>query len=76
MADNKDKDLITVTVKTENAIEISVDEYTRLKDIETRFVILKEQMLKADYCPIHQQIILGIENEYAKQHVLKNPLES
>jgi len=48
-------------------IEISVEEFARLKDIETRFVILQQEMLKASYCPIHHRIILGIENEY-KQH--------
>lgn len=46
-------------------IEISLEEYMRLKDIETRFSILKNQMIHADYCPVHQQAILGIENEYA-----------
>ena len=50
-------------------ITISVEEYTRLKDIETRFTILKEEMLKASYCPIHHQIILGIEEEYAKKNL-------
>lgn len=50
-------------------ITISVEEYTRLKDIETRFTILKEEMLKASYCPIHHQIILGIEEEYAVRHL-------
>lgn len=51
-----------------NTIEISIEEYARLKDIETRFAILKEEMLKAAYCPIHHQIILGIEQEYAAKH--------
>lgn len=46
-------------------IEISLEEYMRLKDIETRFSILKNQMIHADYCPVHQQVIFGIENEYA-----------
>ena len=46
-----------------NKIELTVEEYTRLKDIETRFAIIKEQMLHAEYCPIHTQIILGIEQE-------------
>lgn len=46
-------------------LNIALEEYTRLKDIETRFTILKDQMIHADYCPIHQQIILGIENECA-----------
>lgn len=49
-------------------ILIDLDEYMRLKDIETRFAILKNQMIHADYCPIHQQVILGIENEYAKKN--------
>ena len=48
-------------------IEITVEEYARLKDIETRFAILKQEMLKASYCPIHHQIILGIEKEYKQQ---------
>lgn len=47
-----------------NGIEISIAEYSRLKDIETRFTIMREQMLNAEYCPIHTQIILGIEKEY------------
>lgn len=51
-----------------NTIEISIEEYARLKDIETRFKILKQEMLKASYCPIHHQIILGIESECAQQH--------
>lgn len=45
-------------------MHITIDEYTRLKDIETRFAIIKEQMLHAEYVPVYQQIILGIENEY------------
>lgn len=44
-------------------VEISVAEYARLKDIETRFTVLKEQMLHAEYCPLHTQIILGIVNK-------------
>lgn len=44
-------------------IQISVEEFERLKDIETRFNIIKGQMLHAEYCPIHTQIILGIERE-------------
>lgn len=56
-------------------IELSVDEYTRLKDIETRFAILKEEMLKASYCPIHHQIILGIEQEYAAKQATKEDLQ-
>lgn len=43
-------------------ITISIEEYTRLKDTETRFEIIKQQMIHAEYCPIHTQIILGIEN--------------
>lgn len=54
---------------------ISIEEYTRLKDIETRFAILKEEMLKAAYCPIHHQIILGIEQEYAAKHATKEDLQ-
>lgn len=48
-------------------IAITVEEYTRLKDIETRFSIMREQMLHADYCAIHHQVILGIEKEYAQK---------
>ena len=48
-------------------IEVPIEEFTRLKDIETRFEIMRGQMLHADYCPIHHQIILGIENEYQKR---------
>lgn len=54
----------TISIHNGKEVVISVDEYTRLKDIETRFTIIKEQMLRAEYCPIHTQIILGIENEY------------
>lgn len=50
-----------------NTIEISIEEYTRLKDIEIRFAILKDEMIHASYCPIHHQIILGIEEAYAKK---------
>ena len=52
-------------------IQISVEEFERLKDIETRFAIIKEQMLHAEYCPIHTQIILGIEKECAAKKELK-----
>lgn len=55
-------------------IGISVEEYARLKDIETRFSILKNQMMNAEYCPIHTQIILGIEHAYAKKQELKTDL--
>ena len=51
-----------------NEITISLEEYMNLKDIATRFAILKNQMIHADYCPVHQQVILGIENEYAKKN--------
>lgn len=53
-----------------DGINIPVNEYLRLKDIETRFAILKEQMLRADYCPIHQQVILGITQEYEQKQKL------
>lgn len=49
-------------------INISVEEYTRLKDIETRFEILKNQAMNDDFCAKHTQIVLGIEHSYeAKQ---------
>ena len=54
-------------------IEIDVEEFARLKDIETRFAIFKECMIKADYCPIHHQIILGIENESGSNKELEIP---
>lgn len=59
--------------ESKNTIEISVEEYARLKDIETRFTIIKGQMLHAEYCPIHTQIILGIEKEYKKSDELVIP---
>ena len=49
-------------------IILQIEEYTHLKDIETRFTILRDEMLKAAYCPIHHQIILGIEKEYQQMH--------
>lgn len=55
---------VTVESREKNDITISIEEYTRLKDIETHFEILKGEMIHASYCPIHHQIILGIENEY------------
>lgn len=61
----------TISIHNGKEVVISVDEYTRLKDIETRFTIIKEQMLRAEYCPIHTQIILGIEKNYEK-HEFKN----
>ena len=54
-------------IVTPNTISISIAEFARLKDIETRFAIMKEQMIHADYCPIHHQIILGIEKECAEK---------
>lgn len=66
-------------------ITISVAEFSRLKDIETRFEILRREMLDATYCPIHWQIILGIEKEIkqkqeqqednAKQKFLNIPVD-
>lgn len=49
-------------------IEITIEEYARLKDVETRFAILKEQMLNDDFCPPHIQIILGIEEAYKQKY--------
>lgn len=49
--------------KAFESVTISVAEFERLKDIETRFNIIKGQMLHAEYCPIHTQVILGIERE-------------
>lgn len=54
-------------------VEIQVSEYARLKDIETRFTVLKTQMLHAEYCPLHTKIILGIENEKPKHDVFSIP---
>ena len=52
----------------EATVEIPVSEYVRLKDIETRFAILKEEMIHSSYCAIHHQVILGIEHEYAQKN--------
>ena len=57
-----------------NIIEISVEEFARLKDIETRFVIMKEQMIHADYCPIHWQIILDMQPEKETEFVHFQPI--
>lgn len=57
-----------------DGINIPVNEYLRLKDIETRFAILKEQMIHADYCPIHQQVILGITQEYEQKQKLNTDM--
>lgn len=51
-------------------VTIPVSDFAYLKDIETRFNILKNQMLHAEYCPIHTQVILGIENEKKDQKEL------
>ena len=51
-------------------ITIPIHEYAKLKDIETRFTIIREQMLHAEYCSIHTQIILGIENEYKEPEIM------
>lgn len=59
--------IVSVKVETKNAIEISVYEYVRLKDFETRFLLLRKNMLHAEYCSLQNQFILGIENEYAKR---------
>ena len=47
----------------EQTISIPVEEYTRLKDIETRFAILKEQMLQMEYFPLHWKSIFGLPTE-------------
>lgn len=47
----------------EQTISIPVEEYTRLKDIETRFAILKEQMLQMEYFPLHWKTIFGLPAE-------------
>lgn len=64
---NKNEFVAAATVNKTNTIEITIEEYSRLKDIETRFAILKGSMIHADFCPIHHQIILGIEKEYAQK---------
>ena len=55
-------------------ITISIEEYSKLKDIQTRFEILKSEMLHAQYCPIHTQIILGIQEAYAQKQEIKMDL--
>jgi hypothetical protein len=50
---------------------VTPEEYSRLKDIETRFTIIKQEMLHADYCPLHTQIILGIENAFENEYKKK-----
>lgn len=69
---------IQATVKigeeASETITISIEEYTRLKDIETRFAIIRAETLHANYVPIHHQIILGIENEIKQAQELKTDL--
>lgn len=65
----------TISIHSGNEIAISVEEYTRLKDIETRFTIFKKELLHANYVPLHEQIIFGIEEECkAKQGSEWDPL--
>lgn len=64
----------SVQITPLNTITLAIEEYTRLKDIETRFAIMREEMLKAAYCPIHHQIILGIEKEYKQAQEIKADL--
>lgn len=52
----------------DKTINISIEEFTRLKDIETRFEILKNQMMDDEFVPKHIQIILGIEGEYLQKN--------
>ena len=69
------KELTLEAIKTHtNTIEIDVEEFSRLKDIETRFTILKNQMMHAEYCPIHTQVILGIEQSFAQKQEIKTDL--
>lgn len=69
---------IQATVKigeeASETITISIEEYRHLKDIETRFAIIREETLHATYIPIHHQIILGIEKEYKQAQELKTDL--
>jgi len=58
---------LTVENRDKNEITIPLEEYAKLKDIQTRFEILKNEFIHASYCPIHHQIILGIEDAYAKK---------
>ena len=60
--------------ETKKVIEISIEEYNRLKDLETRFEILRNEMIRADFCPIHHQIIFGIENERTEKGKLQYDL--
>ena len=57
-----------VRISAGGTIEITVEEFARLKDIETRFAIVKEAMMNAEYVSLHMQLILGIKNEYEKLH--------
>lgn len=60
-------------LETKDSITLSIEEFTHLKDIQTRFEIIKNQMLHAEYCPIHTQIILGIEKDIEKKKELQFP---
>ena len=52
----------------DKTINLSIEEFTRLKDIETRFEILKNQMMDDEFVPKHIQIILGIEEDYLQKN--------
>jgi len=58
---------MTVEHREKNEISIPLAEYRRLIEIKTRFEVLQNEMIHASYCPIHHQIILGIEDAYAKK---------
>lgn len=64
---SKEKKNFNIVIPKKNMVEISCEEYARLKDIETRFEILKREMILSEYCPIHHQVIFGIENERANK---------
>ena len=58
-------------------IEITIEEYTHLKDIQTRFEILKNQAMNDEYVSKHTQVVLGIEHSYeAKQKQAKKELNA
>lgn len=52
-------------------ITISVAEFSRLKDIETRFEIMRREMLDSAYVPTHYQIILGIKEKIEMKQAAK-----
>lgn len=58
---------LTVESREKNEITIPLAEYRRLIEIKTRFEVLQNEMIHASYCPIHHQIILGIEEAYARK---------